>query len=241
MDYVNLLSKIGLSDKESSIYLALLDLGPSTVSGISKKTGLHRPAIYKILPLLLTKGLVSNVPKGKQKHYIAEPPDKLRLALNEIVQEFNTAIPELASKKQHLANKSIAKFIEGKSGIKWIYNDLVRRLNRGDTFYRYSSRKAMTNGEKYLPSDYRIIRDQKQLQRFVITNKKVIESRKQELNREEKSIPSSFDLFEYDIAQIIYDGKVAFIDYNTETAVLIENPIIANFQKKIFKLLYDKL
>ena len=61
------------------------------------------------------------------------------------------------------------------------------------------------------------------------------------LEREVKAVPPDFDLFEYNVSQIIYGNKVAVIDYNTETAVVIENPTIAKFQEKIFQLLFRKL
>lgn len=39
----------------------------------------------------------------------------------------------------------------------------------------------------------------------------------------------------------MYGDKVAFIDYNSETVLLIENPKIAEFQKALFKSLYKRL
>ena len=54
-------------------------------------------------------------------------------------------------------------------------------------------------------------------------------------------IPHGTDLFAYDITQLIYWPKIAFVDYNTETSVIIENPIIAKFQERLFKLLYQRL
>jgi hypothetical protein len=39
----------------------------------------------------------------------------------------------------------------------------------------------------------------------------------------------------------IYANKVWFIDFNTETSIIIENKQIAEFQKKLFKLLYKSL
>jgi len=39
----------------------------------------------------------------------------------------------------------------------------------------------------------------------------------------------------------IYGHKVAYIDFNTETSIVIENPMIAEFQRKLFKLAYNSL
>lgn len=87
----------------------------------------------------------------------------------------------------------------------------------------------------------RKLRDQKQLERFVITNAATQERKKPRLEKSVKIVPRNFDLFEYDATELIYADKIAFVDYNTETAVIIENPKLAEFQKKIFKLLFMKL
>ncbi|MDP3771421.1 MAG: hypothetical protein Q8R16_03925, partial [bacterium] len=60
-------------------------------------------------------------------------------------------------------------------------------------------------------------------------------------NRAVKVVPPAYNLFQYDVVQLIYANKVAFMDYNTETALIIENSAVAEFQKNMFKLLYDKL
>lgn len=54
-----------------------------------------------------------------------------------------------------------------------------------------------------------------------------------------KVVPEKYGLFDYDITQIIYEDKVAYIDYNTETTFLIENPLIDDFQRKLFRILFD--
>jgi hypothetical protein len=48
-------------------------------------------------------------------------------------------------------------------------------------------------------------------------------------------------VFAYDISHIIYGDKVAFIDFSSETAYILESPAFARFQQKIFRLLFDKL
>ena len=61
----NIFNKIGLNDKELKIYTSLIERGPLLIAQIAKQTGLHRPAIYKNLPNLISKGLVTVSFKGK--------------------------------------------------------------------------------------------------------------------------------------------------------------------------------
>lgn len=241
MEYAQFLEKIGLDKDEAKIYLSLLGAGPETVSGVAKLSGLYRPVIYKLLPGLIERGLVSRVVAGKQKRYAAESPEKLETLAGEVAHAARRVIPELMSSFAAGGKKPVVKFLEGRNGLMSVFEDLVLSLKRGDIFYRYSAGRSVKQNERYLPPRYREIRDQKQLERFVITNEKTAAVKKPRLERGIKTIPKAYGLFDYDITQIIYGNKVAFVDYNTETALVIENPAIAEFQRKLFRILYDKL
>jgi hypothetical protein len=65
--------------------------------------------------------------------------------------------------------------------------------------------------------------------------------KKPRLERELVVIPPEYDEFTDDVQMIVYGNKVAFIEYNTEASIIIENAFIAEFQKKLFKLLYKSL
>lgn len=56
-----------------------------------------------------------------------------------------------------------------------------------------------------------------------------------------KAIPKKFDLFEDNISLIIYGDKIAYVDYNSNTAFIVESAKIARFQEKLFKLHYQLL
>ena len=133
------------------------------------------------------------------------------------------------------------RFLEGKKGIRFVFHDLVHSLNKGEIFYKYSSRKSTKLPDDCLPKGYRALRDKKQLERFVITSEQLKSIKKKRLERSIKTIPTDFDLFEYDITQLIYKNKIAFIDYSSMTAILIESPLLASFQKRLFQLLYKLL
>jgi sugar-specific transcriptional regulator TrmB len=241
MEKQDILMKFGLNLKESSIYLALVEHGPMLVSKIAAESGLHRPAVYESLPALLKRGLVTVSPKGKQQLYAAEPPGKLMGLVGELTKELEDILPDLEASYQLREKKPVVKFLEGKSAITFVLNDIVHSLKKGDSFYRLASAKDSLKNSKYLPSDYRKIRDEKKLQRVVITNENSMTGKKPRLDRMVKFVPKNYGLFDYDITEIMYGDKIAYIDYNTETVLIIENSILAEFQKKIFKLLYDKL
>ncbi len=235
------LEKIGLNKKEGAIYIALLHLGPANISEIARKTGIQRPLIYKELPGLLQKMLIVKVPKGQREYYSAEPPEKLEALFENLKVEFSKAIPELRDLSRFARNKPTIKFLEGRNGIMSVFLDIVTSLKRGDTFCRYSSAKEMARVETYLPKNYRELRDNKQLERLVITTEEIAKGKKPRLERHMRMIPKESGLFDFNIIQIIYGSKVALLDFNSETAIVIDNPIMAEFQKQIFKLLFNSL
>ena len=245
MQNLNILEKIGLNHKQSAIYMALVESVPCTISDLYKKTGIHRPLLYKEIPVLEKIGLINIMPKGKRKYYIAESPEKLKNLTNELVSGLETALPELISVFQSKKQKPVIKYLEGRKGITFVFDDIITTLKRGEIYYRYTSesREDLYKVNKYLPKDFRKRRDNNQIERFVICNESTFARKKQTevLTRSLKMVPKSYDLFEYDISEFIYGHKVAYVDYNTETALIIENQKFAEFQKKIFKLLYKNL
>ena len=245
MDHTKFLQKLGLNEHESAVYLALLLHGKIGVSDIARKTGLYRTMIYDALAGLTREGLIGVLPKGKYKVYVAESPKKLEKKFLELSNHFDEEITELSA-LYHAPDKNrpVVKYVEGQQGIMGVHDDIVETLKKGDTYYRYSSSIAHRSPDPrniYLSKKYRLLRDQKKLERKVITNLPNKLGKRNRLEREIKVVPSDFDLFEYNVSQLIYGDKVAVIDYNTETAVVIENPTVAKFQRKIFELLFRKL
>jgi HTH-type transcriptional regulator, sugar sensing transcriptional regulator len=64
---MNDLSQAGLTENESKVYLALIDLGPSLAGSISRKTGIHRRTVYDTTEMLIKKGLVGYILKNNRR------------------------------------------------------------------------------------------------------------------------------------------------------------------------------
>ena len=244
MDHNQFLQKLGLTERESVVYLALLEHGQMGVSEIARKSTLYRTDIYQALGRRKEEHLVEVAPKGKYHVYKAASPKLLEKKFLALADHFDQEI-EALSLLQHTPSgeRPIVSYVEGQKGIVGIHDDIATTLKKGDIYYRYSSAKitGVEKRQNYLSKKYRLLRDQKQLERKVITNVANKEGKRPRHEREIKVVPPDFDLFEYNVSQVIYGNKVAVIDYNTETAVVIENETIAKFQGKIFELLFRKL
>ncbi len=238
----SLLKILGLTDSEISVYTYLLERGSAlSISDIAKGVGSFRPIIYKSLGVLLEKGLTSAALKGRRKLFIAEHPERLREILQDISANIEDVLPDLEAVYHKPEEGPSIKLLEGKRGISSVYSDIVNSLKRGDAFYRYTSSNDLAKAKEYLPKEYREKRDRKNLERYVIRNQATGTKERPDLNRNTKIIPFDFDLFDQNIIQFIYGNKVAIVDLNTQTSFIIENKKFADFQMKIFKLLYSKL
>jgi len=242
MEIAKILPKIGLSQHQSDIYLSLVESGPARISDIYKNTGIHRPIIYQVLPKLEAKELISHSIKGKQKYFAAEPPRKLRKLFSDLIDSFDSQIDLLEETYSAKSIKPKVKYLEGKTGLKSVHEDLVNSLKRDDIYYRFTANTDLEKFEKYHPQNYKKRRDSKGLQRFIINNEAVSREKKsKKLGRFTRTIPAESDLFEHGINLLIYDKKTAYLDLNSETAFVIENKNIAEFHKSIFKLIWEKL
>jgi len=237
-----LLRNIGFSKNAEKIYTALLTRGEKNITELSRITGLYRPIIYKTLPKLLEHNLVSIVKNGKRILYIAESPHILTTITKQRAATLETELPYYMNLFLNRSERPKFTVYEGSNGIKSVYEYIVSTAKKGEIIYRYESPKDYKKIKEYYPELYwqRAGRTG-DIEKYVITNEYTHEKRSKNLNRASRAIPRSYDTFDYNITEIISTNKVAFIDFDSETAILIENQRFAEFQRKLFQLFFKKL
>lgn len=117
--YTELLEQFGLSDKESALYLALLELGQADVAAIAAKANVKRPTAYVLLDALRDKGFVS-LQDGTSRQYQAEDPRKLLAYEKTKVSQLEKALPGMLGLASQSELKPGTRFFSGKEGIKAI-------------------------------------------------------------------------------------------------------------------------
>ncbi len=235
------LTNIGFNDKQAGVYLALLELGPSMVSEISRKAGINRTTGYDILEILVAEGLVSPLGKGKVKKYVAENPKKIvGFAQNkikraqEILSQAEKLVPELQSVYK-TKEKPVVKFFEGRAGIKRAFEDT---LTAKETIVGYGCAEAMYESIPEFYSEYLPRRVAKKIHAKGVlpdtpTMRKIVKKDKAEL-RQTRLVPKKdFDL---EIEVNIYDNKVMMVSWSENLGIIIESEKIAKAQKQIFEL-----
>jgi len=133
LQLIKSLEKLGLSEKESKIYIEGLGLGKFSVMGISEKTGIKRPTCYLVLEELKNKGLITTFPKAKKILYVVEHPNNL---LKNTENSYNLAkelMPELQNLIDTSSEKPILKVYIGQTGIHNIFEDILE--DKKDFYY----------------------------------------------------------------------------------------------------------
>lgn len=240
MEEAQYLTQFGLSEREATAYLTLLGTDKMSILDISKKTGIHRPALYEILPKLEAKQLVRNVRVGKREYYAAESPKKIEKLFAQVQSGFQTFIDRLNQEYTQLDKRPVAQLHYGKKGYDYLFDDIASVLPKEGIYYRYSARR--TDEKHFNPTDYYFkMRDKKRFERKVITSAAKHKNKGKRLEREIKSIPENVDLFDDNVSSYIYADRIAFVDHDTQTTFIVHSKKISDFQKKLFQMLWGKL
>jgi HTH-type transcriptional regulator, sugar sensing transcriptional regulator len=140
------LKKIGLTDGETKLYSALLDLGESTRTELAKKSGVSPSKIYDIANRLLEKGIISSVTKNGVIHFSAANPERIKDFLKKKEEELEAEkklvdqmLPALLTKYQKTDEETDVEVFYGWEGMKTVFNDIVKTLSKGDHNYVFGA------------------------------------------------------------------------------------------------------
>ncbi len=242
---INILKKIGFSDKSALVYLALLRLGPSSVRNLAKIAELNRGTVYESLKWLKEQGLANFYEKDAKQYFVAEDPECLKgMAANREEELRDTGkklamiIPELKSIHNKGGERPVAKYFE-KNEINQILEDILVTCENSEEreYYNYSVsgiREHLYRGFETF-SDARVSK--------CIKVKVIAIGSGGELRGldERKWLDKKVKTPTY---ILIYPGKTAYISLdakNEPVGVVIENDGVYQTQKIIFDDLWSKL
>jgi predicted transcriptional regulator len=119
-DVKQALADLGLAPKEADTYLAMLEIGPSSVQDIAKKAGINRTTTYVMLEGLTRHGLVSTFERGKKTLFAAENPQQLveiltrqMGAIQNKKSRLEESLPRLLAIFNTIEDKPKVRFLEG--------------------------------------------------------------------------------------------------------------------------------
>jgi sugar-specific transcriptional regulator TrmB len=246
---IQILQKLGFSDKSAEVYLALLRLGPSSVRSLAVETGLNRGTTYDMLKWLQDHGVVTFYKKATKQHFVAEAPEKLQALLREQQEELSRTesdlskfVTELEALHHSGKSKPVARYY-GKDELHKVLEDVLATTESGEEkLYRVYSTEGV---REYLYADFPTFSDARVAKG--ITVKAIALGDGGELRGldERKWLhTSNSDVHASPTYIILYPGKTAYIalDVHSEPmGVVIENPGVARMQEIIFDQLWKTL
>lgn len=232
MDEIEVLKELGLSDGEIKVYLALLKLGQTIVSEITKETRQHRTTIYDFLENLINKGLVNYVIKTGVKYYTATDPDKLLEILKEREDHLVAILPKLKALREIQQEEISVEVFKGVEGFKSVLNDTIKVKK---DFYGFGFDEQMFK-EKFplLLEQYFKKEQEAGIKEYNLTreNPKFIYKKE---HIQYRTIPEEF--FE-PTATAVYGDRVFIVIWEPFTTILIKNKGLAEAYRKYHKLLW---
>lgn len=241
-EYTTILKNFGLSEKESAIYLALLTLGPSTVSAVATRSGIKRPTAYFVIDDLLQRGLVAQA-GGPVKRYIAEKPEKIISQEKRRLKKLEEILPGLSELAHSAKHKPAVRFFTGEEGVRSVYEESLL-LSTGSEILTLGNARAVEEnlegfGEWYIQRRVK----GKITMRAIVTDsayhRTIVQRDKKEL-RETRLI--SEKLFTQDMEMNVYKKTIALVGFMEDelVGVLLDSEMFANGFRQMFELLWSK-
>ncbi len=239
------LEKLGFSDKEAKIYLALLELGQGSVIDIAAKAGLKRTTVYNLLPEIVRKGLIKTGAKKKRRFFFIEDLQNLKDETEERLEVINSILPELRAIHNIIPYKPRITFYEGVGGMKELYQDTLDSLVAGESLLSYT---GLSEFYEYMPKEYENSYVAERVRRK-IRIKIIVPASPAAANWKKTGIEALREVkiinnpeFRFNADTEIYANKVALISYRENfMGVVIESKEINDMQRMAFELMWNSL
>lgn len=249
-----LADELGLSSKEITLYINLMQYGALTILELSEISGINRATTHVNVENLTQKGLVTQVKKGRGSRRIimAEPPEKLfaifqerKTKLETATSKLNIITQELSSlKKEYRLNSGMeVRRYSGKNEVNLIYDSVLKAKEiRAYVNCKELSKAFPVNTIKFLETHkkrpdmhiWEILEDSKAARTYA----KEMPAERYYVRLTTKNL----DLASIDY--IIFDGKIAVVELSSTTTVsgvVIENHNFHENAKAIHKFVWDSL
>jgi HTH-type transcriptional regulator, sugar sensing transcriptional regulator len=239
MEIAEILEKTGLNQKEAMVYMALLELGTSSVEGIAKKAGTKRPTTYLILDDLQRKGFAILIPRAKKVLYMPESPEKMLTDLNRKQELIKRYLPNLLAVYNEPKSKPQILLFEGKEAVRDLY-DKILKSKEVNIFCTVSDVLSV------FPELPKLLNERAQKREIKV--RELLTNNEQNINFA-KTI-KHHDYYEHRFAHpnqqfltdnILFDNNVAFMSYQPHIfAVLIQSKTIYQSLRTLFELAWTQ-
>ncbi|MFA4814966.1 MAG: helix-turn-helix domain-containing protein [Candidatus Gracilibacteria bacterium] len=239
MNLQNVLTNVGLTPKESKVYLAALELGPSPASDLALHAKLNRVTTYDVLEKLIKRKYMSRVTKNRVTYFTAVEPDMLRMDFRKKYLDFKDILPDLRRLHGSTYIPRI-RYYEGIDGVKKVYADT---LTAKTELLNYADSKSIREHWPTYDKDYVNERVKHRIYLRGIApldeeGKRVV-AENEKRHREIRLVKAGSFAFSNEIN--IYDDKISIVSFGKKEVVgiIIESSEIANTQRAIFMMAWE--
>lgn len=245
---INVLKKIGFSDKSAQVYLALLRMGPSSVRSLAEETGLNRGTTYDMLKQLQDMRVVTFFKKDTKQQFVAEAPEKLQTLFRERQEELSrtesdltTFVTELEALHHSGKCKPVARYY-GKAELHTILEDVLATTEASEEkLYRVYSTEGV---REYLYADFPTFSDARVAKGITVRAIAIGDGGELRGLDERKWLETAEQQEKSPTYILIYPGKTAYISLGASgepMGVVIENAGVSDMQTIIFDQLWGAL
>lgn len=237
------LQKLGLSDKESRVYLGLLTLGQGSANAIARAAGLKRPTTYVALEDLRRRGLVLKMPGSKKQMFSARSPEELVYEMKKNLSEAEHALPELMSAYSSNTPHVRTIHFEGIEGVRealWYRIDSLKQQEI-TAFFGSAEEASPELVELFHQWNEKLAKQGTRVRSLVPDSKNLKEFREKDIvyGFLPKILPAA--LYTSEASIDITDTFVRILMFKEQQATIVENRKVAKALKEIFEILWQKL
>lgn len=235
------LQSIGLTENESAIYLASLELGKASVLELSKFSGIKRPTTYLALFSLQEKGIVRELKQNGKLRYIPESPKFVLARYKNKFERLENLLPQLQGISSKSENKPKIRYYEGHDGLISIYEDNLLEP-RGSELLAFASAEDLYSTVGQYMSDHIKRRVKRKIRARTIATK--YEHFSQHFLDNKKELRQlralKFKDFPFEGEMNIYGNKVSIMSFKNDViGLIIESQEVADNMRAIFELAWN--
>lgn len=238
MNEKQILQEFGLNNRETEIYLNLLNEKICNASKLAKLCNINRTTTYLELERLIRKGLVNYIIKNSKRYYRANSPNQLLKILEIKKEQIKSILPNLKQRHHSIELFKIEVF-EGKKGIQNFYQNV---LDEGKEILAFGvTGKAFETMEFVFPHFVKKYIKKKIRARYLANYdaKKLL----QNLPKNFVEIKYLPEQYKSEITTIIYSGKIVLQSLIKENmfVVLIKDKKLYEGYKAYFEFMWNSV
>jgi sugar-specific transcriptional regulator TrmB len=245
LDVRDALIRIGFSENEAEIYIAILRLERAKIAEVLARVEVKRATVYSTIESLIKKGFITGLEIEGRRVYIAEPPERIISKIESKQQELDVQraiagrlIKQLQGFQGKDSPRPRVRYYESIEGVRAIQKEFEDQGGDIIQIFRYESFRKLCPPQETREHRKEIIKNKRRVKAIIVTDREVDVPTNP--NFEIVTIPSEIAPIEGEVA-VCGDEKVALYSLDQEIiAIEIHSKIIAKTIRATLELAWNE-